>query len=437
MPRLSPDCVEFVILSFEGPDLYSLVGGLGVRATELAYTLAELGFRTRLYFLGDSQKAYYEEQVEGRLSFHRWAQWLSAQFPEGVYHGEEAKINDYTNSIPDHLIEQVVTPAAARGRTVVVLAEEWHTAATVTALWRSLLRSSLVESCLILWNANNTFGFEAIDWEALRQSCAITTVSRYMKHSMVERGINPLVVPNGIPSRWLEPINHEPMLALRKALPGMLLAKVGRYHPDKRWLMAMEAVGMLKRRGHRPKLIVRGSPDPYRVSVIQKAFEQGLVWSEIRLEHPSQRQILTEIKRHRQADVIELNFFVPEDFLRVTYAAADAVLANSIHEPFGLVGLEVMACGGIAITGSSGEDYGHSFVNCLRIESDDAREIVVYLEDLLAYPETTSDLRSRAQLTSSLFIWELVTQELFRKIEFVAQMRGVKVHRENHPKEYP
>jgi hypothetical protein len=96
-----------------------------------------------------------------------------------------------------------------------------------------------------------------------------------------------------------------------------------------------------------------------------------------------------------------------------------------------------MACGGIAITGSSGEDYGHSFVNCLRIESDDAREIVVYLEDLLAYPETTSDLRSRAQLTSSLFIWELVTQELFRKIEFVAQMRGVKVHRENHPKEYP
>jgi len=31
------------------------------------------------------------------------------------------------------------------------------------------------------------------------------------------------------------------------------------------------------------------------------------------------------------------------------YAAADAVLANSGKEPFGLVGLEVMAAGGIAI----------------------------------------------------------------------------------------
>lgn len=426
--RLSPQTVEFVILSFEGPDLYSLIGGLGVRATELANTLAELGFRTRLYFLGDPNKAYCEEQVDGQLSYHRWCQWLSAQFPDGVYHGEEAKINDFTNSIPEHIVEHVVAPAAARGRSVVVLAEEWHTTGAVINLSRALLRNGLMERCLILWNANNIFGFEAVDWQALSQSCAITTVSRYMKHLMVGHGINPLVIPNGIPTRWLEPVDEESIAGLQKALPGLLLSKVGRYHPDKRWLMAMEATGQLKRLGLKPKLIVRGSNDPYRVAVIQKAFEQGLVWSEIRLNHPSIRQILTEIKRHRDADVLELNFFVPEDFLRTCYAASSAVLANSSHEPFGLVGLEVMACQGVAICGSSGEDYGHSFVNCLRIDSDDAREIVVYLQDLISHPDSTSDIRSRGHLTSSLFVWELVTQELFRKIEFVAQLRGVRVH---------
>ncbi len=425
--RITPQSVEFVILSFEGPDLYSLVGGLGVRATELSHALAEQGFRTRLFFLGDPQRPYYEEQVNGLLSYHRWSQWLSAQFPEGVYHGEEAKINDFTASIPEHLIEQVVAPAAARGRTVVVLAEEWHTTGAVIALNRGLIRAGLMGHCLILWNANNVFGFESIDWQGLSQSCAITTVSRYMKHGMAHRGLSPLVIPNGIPSRWLEPIDVQAAANLRKVLPGLLLGKVGRYHPDKRWLMAMEATGALKRMGLKPKLIVRGSSEPYRVAISQKAFEQGLVWSEIHLSHPSMRQILTELKRHRDADVLELQFFVPEDFLRVLYSSADAILANSSHEPFGLVGLEVMACGGVAITGSSGEDYAHSFVNCLRIDSDDYREIVVYLQDLLAHPDSSQDIRSRAQLTSSLFSWELVTTELFRKIEFVAQMRGVSV----------
>lgn len=426
--RISPESVEFVVLSFEGPDLYSLIGGLGVRATELANTLAELGFRTRLYFLGDPNKAYYEEGVGGLLSYHRWSQWLSAQFPDSVYHGEDAKINEFTASIPEHILEQVVAPAAARGKTVVVLAEEWHTTGAVAALARAVSRAGFNDRCLILWNANNTFGFEAIDWQALRQSCAITTVSRYMKHLMVERGINPLVVPNGIPSRWLEPVDYQQTQALRKALPGLLLAKVGRYHPDKRWGMAMEAAGHLKRLGLKPKMLVRGSNDPYRVAVIEKAFEQGLNWSEIHLDHPSMRQILTEIRRHQDADILELKFFVPEDFLRVANAAADMVLANSIHEPFGLVGLEVMACGGVAVTGSSGEDYAHSFMNCLRIDSDDAREIVVYIQDLLTHPDTSQDIRSRGQLTASLFVWELVTQELFRKIEFVAQLRGVRIH---------
>src|SRR5205823_1276823 len=75
------------------------------------------------------------------------------------------------------------------------------------------------------------------------------------------------------------------------------------------------------------------------------------------------------------ADVLNAKFFIPEDLLRSLYAAADAVLANSGREPFGLVGLEVMACGGLAITGATGEEYVHSFENGISVESSDPAEI--------------------------------------------------------------
>ena len=428
--RLSPHSVEFVILSFEGPDLYSLVGGLGVRATELATTLAELGFRVRFFFVGDPDLPYTEEYVLGRLTYHRWSQWISAKHPEGVYSGEDAKIDDFCNSIPEHLLEQVILPNAQRGKTTVVMAEEWQTTSTVIRLAQTVIRADLNDRCVILWNANNTFGFSNIDWQSLRQSCAITTVSRYMKHKMGDWGVNPLVIPNGIPARWHENLDSDCVASLKRSLPGLMLSKIGRYHPDKRWLMAIEATGELKRAGLKPKLIIRGSNDPHRLAILEKAFEQGLVWSEIRPQKITIRHICQELRLHRGADVFELCFFVPEEFLRALYAASFAVLANSLHEPFGLVGLEVMACSGIAITGSSGEDYANSFVNCLRIDSDDPREICLYINDLLAYPDSAIDIRDKGRLTSSLFVWELVVQELFRKIEFVAQMRGVSIQRQ-------
>ncbi len=423
--NIHPSKIEFVTISFEGPDLYSLVGGLGVRVTELSHCLAEMGYRTRLYFIGDPKAPYTEEKADGLLTYHRWCQWLSAIHNEGVYAGEDVKINDMTDSLPTHLIDYVIAPAAARGKTVVVLAEDWHTAGTIVNLNRLLFRKRLNNHCLILWNANNTFGFSAIDWEALRQSCAITTVSRYMKHLMKDRGVNPLVIPNGIPRRWLNPVDLRLQKELKQIFDGVLLGKVGRYHPDKRWLMAMEAVGEMKRLGMKPHLIVRGGSEPHRLAVIQKAWEQGLVWSEIRMDHPSASQIISELNKHKEAEIIELCFFVPEEFLRALYAAADGILANSGHEPFGLVGLEVMASAGIAITGCSGEDYAHSFVNSIVVGSDDPREITLYIKNLLEDESTAQDIRDRARLTSSLFIWELVIEELFRKIEFVAWIRGV------------
>ena len=51
---------------------------------------------------------------------------------------------------------------------------------------------------ILLWNANNTKGFERIDWDRLNFVATLTTVSRYMKQIMRTYGLDRLIIPNGI-----------------------------------------------------------------------------------------------------------------------------------------------------------------------------------------------------------------------------------------------
>ncbi|MDD9968668.1 MAG: glycosyltransferase [Myxococcales bacterium] len=49
--------------------------------------------------------------------------------------------------------------------------------------------------------------------------------------------------------------------------------------------------------------------------------------------------------------MLELTSHVDPSCRRVLFRSSDVVLANSVHEPFGLVGLEAMAVGSIAVAG--------------------------------------------------------------------------------------
>lgn len=419
--------LEFVVLSFEGPDMYSMVGGLGVRVTEMTSVLAQMGFVTRLFFVGDPNADSVESSHDGRLHLHRWSRWAAKKYSKNVYDGEAAKVEDYQNSLPGFLLEKVIAPNAARGVTTVILGEDWQTAGAVSRTAEVVQAQGLLRYCLFLWNANNTFGFERIDWNALNLHTQLLTVSRYMRERMRSLNLLPLVVQNGIPPRFWEPVDELTGHALKEMFGGLLLAKVGRYHPDKRWLMAIEAVGECKRLGLKPKLLLRGGSEEYGAVVRAKAAEQGLSWIGVRPEGVSQGAIIEALLRAREADIVELDFFVPEAFLRSLYWASDAVLANSGHEPFGLVGLEVMACGGVAITGSTGEEYIQSFHNGIAVGSEDPREITVYLRELIHQRELSAALRDNGRDTARLFSWETVLKDLLRKIEFVAWVKGVEL----------
>lgn len=426
---IRPDDAAFCLLSFEGPDRYSLAGGLGVRISHLAETLAGLEFETHLLFVGDPTAPGREERNGGRLTLHRWCQWISAYHRAGVYDGEEGKLNDFNDSAPRFIVDEIIRPALARGKVPVVLAEEWHTAEAVIRLRQILHAEGIADRVVILWNANNTKNFERVDWPRLDAAAQLTTVSRYMKHRMWDAGVNPLVIPNGIPSVLLEPINRYEAGALRRVLSrdrdAVLLCKVGRFDPDKRWLTAVEAVARLKEAGEHVVFALRGGIEAHGHDVLSAARAQGLTIADVEGSPQSFGDVLALLQQAPEADVYNLRIFMTQDMLRPLYAASDAVLANSGHEPFGLVGLEAMAAGGLVVTGATGEEYATDGHSAVVVDTDAPDEIAGAVLALRADPILSMKLRRAARERAAVFTWDQVVHVLLGKVHFVARTQGL------------
>ncbi len=422
----TPDRTVFVLLSFEGPDLYSQAGGLGVRMKGLSRSLAILGYDTHLYFCGDPDLPGEETLEGGRLHYRRWCQWISAQHHGGVYDGEEGKIRDWNVSLPPSVIDNVIAPAVAAGKNVVVLGEEWHTSWSMSLISDALYRRGLRDRVVMLWNANNTFGFHRIDWPALALATTITTVSRYMKFTMWSSGQNPVVIPNGIPRSSIADADPAAVAAVRAAAGvDHLCFKIGRFDPDKRWLMAVSAMAYLKRHAQSVKLLMRGGREPHGGEVLDYARHQGL--NVVDAVAPGDASgLVSLLRQNTQADVINFTSFVSDELVAVIYAACDAVLANSGHEPFGLVGLEVMAAGGLAVTGSTGEDYAEAYRNALVLETNDPIELVTELALLKERPKLAASMRRRGRTTAREYVWEKVIDQLLLRIEFAAAQQAVR-----------
>ena len=180
---ISPDNTIFVLLCFEGPDVYSTAGGLGTRVTELSEALALLGYTTHLIFIGAPDKPSIEVRIDGRLILKRWSQWLSNYYPNGVYDGEEPKLQDYNDSVPPHIYNDIVRPAQAEGKTVVIMGEDWHTSEVICRISDLLYWYGLRDKVLILWNLNSLMSLHRINWGRLSFVSTLCTVSKYMKHN--------------------------------------------------------------------------------------------------------------------------------------------------------------------------------------------------------------------------------------------------------------
>jgi len=426
--RLLPDQVEFVLLSFEGPDPYSKAGGLGVRISNIAHILSSLGFQTHLFFIGSPDHPGLEEFLNGRLKLYRWCQWISRYHPLGVYDGEEGKLADFNRSAPPFIIENIARPAIQQGRHLIVLAEEWHTAEALIHLSDHLHIEGLRPFSILLWNANNTKGFERIDWHRLNYVATVTTVSRYMKQIMRTYGLDPLIIPNGIPSELLKPPPTAAIRQVRQKLANneaLLLFKVGRYDPDKCWLSTIEAAAQLKQAGHAIHLLCRGGIEGYESEVFQYARELGLMVKNVEGYPETWSEALEAIEAVGPADVFNVRFRMSQSMLHVFYAAADFVLANSKHEPFGLVGLEAMAAGGVVFTGPTGETYSSDGEGAIALDTEQPGELVMHIESLCNHPEIVQAIRLVAPNVAARYIWENVIGVLFEKITLAAHDQNI------------
>lgn len=408
------------LLSFEGPDRYASVGGLGTRETSFARALGEAEVETTLFFVGDPKLPAVEAFAPG-VTLRRWCQWISRFHPRDVYDGEMQKVRDYGESVPPFVVDEIVEPAVAAGDRVLVIAEEWQTAGATIALDTRLRARGLRDRVTILWNANNTYGFERIDWAALERAASIVTVSKYMKFELARAGVASLVVPNGIAESLLDGPPRERIARFRRALRGKpSLVKVGRFDPDKNWMQAIEAVAELRAMGLAPQLIVRGGREAYGEIVYARAAELGLRVERIEADGDDSEAVASALEAST-GDVVALRAFLPDETLYALYVAADAVLANSGKEPFGLVGLEVMAVGGIAVCGATGEEYAEPFVNAIVCDTNDGRELAQYVAGSFGDERQADRMRQAGYATASRYLWTNVLETLAHKVAYVSR----------------
>lgn len=406
------------ILAFEGPDRYASIGGLGTRVSALARALGNAGHDVDFFFVGDPAMRPVEPWSPG-VTLRRWCGWLSAQYPRNAYDGEHEKIHDLEQSLPAYLADAVVEPAAAKGERVLIMAEEWQMANVAIAVDLLLRERGLRASATILWNANNTYGFDRVDWPALRRAAAVTAVSRYMKFELARWNVPALVIPNGIDEALLGGADPALTAEIKAAFAGKpTLLKVGRFERDKNWLQAIDALVELRAAGIPARLVVRGGKEPYGETVFGHARNRGLTVERMAYEGTDGRRVIAGL-RETNATVIHVRPFLDETTLLALYAACDAVLANSGKEPFGLVGLEVMAAGGVVVCGSTGEEYADPFVNALVCDTSDGNELATYLRTLYADSALREELRVRGAETAAHYTWTRVLATLERKVAYV------------------
>jgi glycosyltransferase involved in cell wall biosynthesis len=302
------------------------------------------------------------------------------------------------------------------------MAEEWHTVDAVLHLDWLLRQAHLRDRVTILWNANNTFSFHRVDWRRLAEAAIITTVSRYMKQLMQKWGVDPLVIPNGLPTEAMVRPEPKAVAAFRARLRDRtVLCKVARWDPDKRWILAIDILAALKQQGWRPLLIARGGVEAHGGEVLGAAARAGLRVAERTFPEPGIPGLLKAMEHLEQIDVVSLRSAITLPPRRVLFHAASAVLANSGHEPFGLVGLETMAVGGVACTGCSGEDYAVPGYNALVLETNDPQEFAALFGELHADPRRERGLRRAGCATAKQYMWaEIIQHLLLPRLHFLA-----------------
>jgi hypothetical protein len=420
-PALTGANTVWVLISFEGPDAYSRVGGLGTRVTELGSALAALGFETHHIFLGDPTLVANERRGDGRLVLHRWAQWLGDVFPGGVYDGEVTKAAELAASVPGYVVDQIIRPAADAGKLTVVLAEEWQTTACACVLADECSVAGLADHVAMLWNANSAHGLERVDWAHLSRTNTITTTTEQVSVLLRAAGTEPVAIPTGIPERFTHPVGRTASTLRAAFHDSRLVVKLAPVDHEAGWRQALDAVGLWRDR-HEPATLVAQCQGPNAAAGVRRLREEARARGLFAVEVGDSADVIARLAAiaHRQPHLIILAFGVDDDLLRVLASAADAVLANAVLEPFSVSDLAAMAAGGIVFTGGAAGDYAVSARNAVVLETSAAEELVWRFNTVCVSPRAMLRIRRAARATARRYTWDAI---IGRLLDHVRRMR--------------
>jgi len=262
----------------------------------------------------------------------------------------------------------------------------------------------------------------------LASAAMITTVSRHMRSIVRSCGADARVVPNGIPSTALDPAPRHETAAVRSALAERpatgTFFKMARWEREKGWTQALDAVARGRTHERPLMLIARGGGPTGKGGEIQRAAnDRGLRVASFDDERAFLGGLGAAVRDG--AEVVNLGFGVTPLLARTLYAATDGVLANSVMEPFGLVGLEAMAAGGVAFTGGTGEDYAIGGRNAVVLETLDPGEIVSRWMELASSPDDVARLRRAARKTARTYEWRAIVNTLVAALDQLGERQGL------------
>ena len=140
--------------------------------------------------------------------------------------------------------------------------------------------------------------------------------------------------------------------------------------------------------------------------------QAGLRVIERVLRCPGEEGLIDALRNTRDSDVVLLTTPLARAAAQLLFAGSAAVLANSGHEPFGLVGLEAMAAGGIVGVGGTGEDYIVPGWNGLVLQTNEPGEFITAFRRLQSHPQEKRSLRHNGLVTAGRFAWAEIVQRV-------------------------
>jgi len=185
-----------------------------------------------------------------------------------------------------------------------------------------------------------------------------------------------------------------------------IVLNVSRIDPQKNQRLAVEVLGRLRADGENVKLVLIGpvTNAGYHASLEADIRDKGLG------EH-----------------VLLIPGLPPgSQSLYDAYAAADAFLLTSVHEPFGIVILEAWASGTPVAAASVGgvPAFTHDGRDILRFESNDAAAATEQVQTILRAPQTAAALVEAAgRLVEEKYHWNTITGQLAQLYEDLIALR--------------